>query len=238
MNNKETNIGLLHAESDISKDFNEMKFRQFIQDDFIFPIQGVKKNYVKQDILIREGADTNDVYFIEQGMVAATLDGNVAVDFFTKNDVIGLSNLTLGSKSDYTFTVLSDEIEVTRYRKEDLIEKIMNTQEGYLYHYMHMQNTASRLLARQELLQLPTEERIIFVLLELSEKYGNEVDDKDMLRFPKQINKGRIAQYTNFNASTIATVLQKLQEEACIYPVRSAIFVNTEKLETKLEAIS
>lgn len=47
-----------------------------------------------------------------------------------------------------------------------------------------------------------------------------------------------IAQYTNFNPNTITTILQKLQEEDCIYPVRNTIFVDMEKLETKLKAIS
>ncbi|KMT58586.1 Crp/Fnr family transcriptional regulator [Paenilisteria newyorkensis] len=238
MTNKETNMGLLYGEAHISEDFNEVKFREFIQDDLIFPTRGVKKHYMKHDILIQDGTDENDVYFIEKGIVAATLDGKIVVDFFAENDVIGLSNLTLGSSPDYIFTVISDEVEVTRYRKEDLIEKIMNTQEGYLYHYVHMKNMTNRLLARQELWRLPTEERVIIVLLELGKKYGKEAKDKDTLCFPKQISKGMIAQYTNFNPNTITTILQKLQEEDCIYAVRSSIFVNTEKLETKLIAIS
>ncbi|MBC1604049.1 Crp/Fnr family transcriptional regulator [Listeria rocourtiae] len=183
-------------------------------------------------------ADTNDVFLIEHGMIAATNGRNIVVDFFAQDDIIGLSNLMLGSTSDYIFVVLSDELTVIRYHKEDLIEKIMNTQEGYLYHYVHMQNMVNRLLARQELWRLPTEERIVIVLLELSRKYGQESENKNILCFPKQISKGMIAQYTNFNPNTITTILQKLQEEDCIYPVRSTIFIDMEKLETKLKAIS
>lgn len=234
MYDKETSVGLLYGEASISERFNEVKFHEFIREDKIFPIRGVRKNYSKQDILIQGVADENDVYFIEKGIVAAMLDEKIVVDFFTENEVIGLSNLTLGSKPDYIFTAISDEVEVIRYRKEDLIEKIMNTQEGYLYHYVHMQNMTSRLLDRQELLRLPTEERIMMVLLELSERYGEVSEGKSMARFPKQINKGMLAQYTNLNPNTITTILQKLQEEEYIHLVRSSIFVDIAELEIQL----
>lgn len=235
MQNKMIDMNSLYSEASITSQFSEYRFRQFIEEDCIFPVKGVKKTFNRSDIVLKASNDLNAIYFIEEGIVTATLGKGVVVDFYTANDVLGLSNLMLGSTSLYTYQVLSDELIVTRYAKEDIIEKIMNTQEGYFYHYVYMQNQAKHMVKKEELLRLPTWQRISLALLELGEKYGEKTSEQHIISFPRQISKGMIAQYTNLNPNTITSVLQKLQQEGFIYTIKSAIYMDKPKLKTKLE---
>lgn len=225
----------LYSEASIASQFSERRFRQFIEEDCIFPVRGVKKTFNRNDVILQASHDLNAIYFIEEGIVTATIGKGIVVNFYTERDVLGFSNLMLGSTPLYTYQVLSDELVVTRYAKEDIIEKIMNTQEGYFYHYVHMQNQVNQMVKKEELLRLPTRQRISSVLLELGEKYGEKTSEKNIISFPRQISKGMIAQYANLNPNTITNVLQKLQEEGFIYTIKSAIYMDKPKLETKLE---
>ncbi|MBA3925829.1 Crp/Fnr family transcriptional regulator [Listeria rustica] len=238
MQNKMLDMNSLYSEDSIASQFSEHKFRRFIEEDCIFPVRGVKKTFNRNDIILKASDDLNAIYFIEEGIVTATIGKGVVVDFYTARDVLGLSNLMLGSSPLYTYQVLSDELVVTRYAKEDIIEKIMNTQEGYFYHYVHMQNQMKHMVKKEELLRLPTRQRISSVLLELGQKYGKETAEKNIISFPRQISKGMIAQYSNLNPNTITSVLQKLQEEGFIYTIKSAIYMDQPKLEMKLEVFS
>ncbi|MBC2117602.1 Crp/Fnr family transcriptional regulator [Listeria booriae] len=238
MRQKMIEMNNLYSEESITSQFSERKFRQFIETDSIFPTSGVKKIFNRNDTIFKSNSDLNAVYFIEEGIVTATIEGEVVVDFYTTSDVLGFSNLMLGSDAFYKYQVLSDELVVTRYAKEDIIEKIINTQEGYFYHYVHMQNRVHHMAKKEELLRLPTRQRISKVLLEFGEKYGEATSEKNIISFPKQISKGMIAQYTNLNPNTVTNVLQKLQEEGYIYTIKSAIYMDKSKLKTKLAVFS
>ncbi|KGL37368.1 Crp/Fnr family transcriptional regulator [Listeria sp. SHR_NRA_18] len=238
MQNNMIDMNSLYGEASIASQFSERRFRRFIEEDCIFPVRGVKKTFNRNDIILKANNDLNAIYFIEEGIVTGSIGKGIVVDFYTARDVLGLSNLMLGSDPAYTYQVLSEELVVTRYAKEDIIEKIMNTQEGYFYHYVHMQNLVNQMVKKEELLRLPTRQRISSVLLELGEKYGEETSEKNIICFPRQISKGMIAQYANLNPNTITSVLQKLQEEGYIYTIKSAIFMDKSKLEMKLEVFS
>lgn len=238
MQNRMMDMDSLYSEASIVSQFSERRFRRFIEEDRIFPVRGVKKTFNRNDIILKASNDLNAIYFIDEGIVTGTIEKGVVVDFYTARDVLGLSNLMLGSDSAYTYQVLSEELVVTRYAKEDIIEKVMNTQEGYFYHYVHMQNLVKRMVKKEELLRLPTLQRISSVLLELGEKYGEETSEKNIISFPRHISKGMIAQYANLNPNTITNVLQKLQEEGFIYTIKSSIFMDKSKLEMKLEVFS
>ncbi|MBC1458780.1 Crp/Fnr family transcriptional regulator [Listeria newyorkensis] len=238
MQSRMMDMDSLYSEASIISHFSERRFRRFIEEDRIFPVRGVKKTFNRNDIIFKASNDLNAIYFIDEGIVTGTIEKGVVVDFYTVRDVLGLSNLMLGSDSAYTYQVLSEELVVTRYAKEDIIEKVMNTQEGYFYHYVHMQNLVKRMVKKEELLRLPTLQRISSVLLELGEKYGEETSEKNIISFPRHISKGMIAQYANLNPNTITSVLQKLQEEGFIYTIKSAIFMDKSKLEMKLEVFS
>ncbi|AQY49749.1 hypothetical protein PWEIH_02027 [Listeria weihenstephanensis FSL R9-0317] len=237
MRNKVEEMQFLYNQENIESQFSKEKFRSFLQEDKIFPLQGVKKKYRKSEIIIGENEEINEIYFIESGHIIATKDGEKAIDFFAGKDILGLTNLLLGSAAEYSYQVISSELVVTKYEKEDIIEKVINTQEGYFYHYVHMQNQVGRMMEKEDLLRLPSEQRISLALLSLGNKFGEETSDQDMICFPKPISKGMIAQYTNLNPNTITNVLQKLQEEEIIYPVRRAIYIDAYKLEEKLKGL-
>ncbi|WP_149024005.1 Crp/Fnr family transcriptional regulator [Listeria grandensis] len=185
--------------------------------------------------MILEEEELNEIYFIESGHVAAFKDEEKIVDFFAKEDVLGLANLLLDSKSEYSFQVISNELIVTKYEKSDIIEKVINTQEGYFYHYVHMQNQVERMIEKEALLRLPSEQRISLALFQIVTKFGESTGKQHISRFPKQISKGMIAQYTSMNPNTITNVIQKLEEEEIIHPLRRTIHVDMSKLEMKLK---
>ncbi|MBC1434916.1 Crp/Fnr family transcriptional regulator [Listeria rocourtiae] len=238
MRNNITEMQFLYTQESISQQFSKEKFCQFLQEDMIFPLKGIRKKYRKNDIIIPEGGTINEIYFIESGHVVAMKDGEKVIDFHAKNEIIGLTNLLLDSQSEYTFQVISNDLVTIRYDKESIIEKVINTQEGYFYHYVHMQNQISQMMDKEELLRLPSEQRISLALFTLVNKFGEATDDPDLICFPKPISKGMIAQYTNLNPNTITNVLQKLQEEDILYPARRAFYIDTFKLQIKLEDAS
>ncbi|MBC6316286.1 Crp/Fnr family transcriptional regulator [Listeria grandensis] len=237
MRNNIAEMQFLYNQESISTQFSKEKFRQFLQEDMIFPLTGVTKKYRKNDIIIPEGEVTNEIYFIESGNIAAMKEGEKVIDFYAKNDIIGLTDLLLDSQSECSFQVISNELILKKYDKENIIEKVINTQEGYFYHYVHMQNQVSRMMEKEELLRLPSEQRISLALLILGTEFGEETNDPDLLCFPKAISKGMIAQYTNLNPNTITNVLQKLEEADILFPARRAFHIDTFKLQIKLEGV-
>ncbi|MBA3927761.1 Crp/Fnr family transcriptional regulator [Listeria rustica] len=237
MRNNIAEMQFLYNQESISTQFSKEKFRQFLQEDMIFPLKGVTKKYRKNDIIIPEGEVMNEIYFIESGNVAAMKDGEKVIDFYADNDIIGLTNLLLDSQSEYSLQVVSNELITTKYDKENIIEKVINTQEGYFYHYVHMQNQVSQMMEKEELLRLPSEQRISLALLVLGTKFGEETNDPGLIRFPKAISKGMIAQYANLNPNTITNVLQKLEEEDILFPARRAFHIDIFQLQIKLDGV-
>lgn len=224
----------LYNKENISAKFSKDKFRQFLQEKVIFPLRGVTKKYYKNDSILTEGEVISHVYVIESGNVAVRKDEEQIISFYSENEIIGVTNLLLGSRSECSFQAISNELVVTKYDKVSIVEKVINTQEGYFYHYVHMQNQFSQMMEKEELLRLPSEQRISLALLILGTNFGEETDDQDLIRFPKSINKGMIAQYTNLNPNTITNVLQKLQNEDSLYPARGGFYVDIFKLQLKL----
>ncbi|MBA3926456.1 Crp/Fnr family transcriptional regulator [Listeria rustica] len=237
MKQKAETMTLLYDQHHIEKSFSKEKFKIFLQEDMIFPLEGTRKKYRKGDILIDENDEVDDIILIESGHVIATKNTENLIDFYANQDIIGLSNMLLGSQSEYTYQVISNELMVIRYAKEDIIDKVINTQEGYFYHYVYMQSQVSRMMEKEELLRLPSEERISLAILSLGEKFGEIMkDDPDTVCFPIQISKGMLARYTNLNPNTVTNILQKLQAEDIIYSIRRTIYFNAYKLQEKLDA--
>ncbi|KGL41289.1 hypothetical protein BMT55_03575 [Listeria newyorkensis] len=236
MRQKVEMMTLLYDQRHIEKQFSEEKFQTFLQKDTIFPLEGTRKKYRKGDILIEEDDEVDDIFFIASGHLVATKNTENVIDFYAHQDVIGLSHLLLGSRSEYAYQVISNELTVVKYAKEDIIDNVINTQEGYFYHYVHMQNQVARMMEKEALLRLPSEERISRAIWKLGEKFGQSMqDDPDTICFPTQISKGMLAQYTNLNPNTVTNILQKLQAEDIIYSMKRTIYFNTYKLQAKLD---
>ncbi|KGL46399.1 Crp/Fnr family transcriptional regulator [Listeria sp. SHR_NRA_18] len=229
-------MSLLYNQRYIEKQFSEEKFQFFLEEDTIFPVEGRRKKYRKGDMLLVEDDEVDDILFIESGYLMAMKDEENIIDFLGPQDIIGLSNLLLGSPSDYVYQVISNELTALTYAKADVIDKVMNTQEGYFYHYVHMQNQVARMMEKEELLRLPSEERISRAILKLGEKFGQSTQgDPDTICFPTQISKGMLAQYTNLNPNTVTNILQKLQAEEILISTKRMIYFDTYKLQEKLD---
>lgn len=90
------------------------------------------------------------------------------------------------------------------------------------------------MMKREQLLRLPSEQRISLALFRLSQKYGKRILKTNKTIFPKPINKGMIAKYTNLNPNTITAVFQKLQAEKIVESMHRSMHIDLLRLEEKL----
>ncbi|MBC1459235.1 Crp/Fnr family transcriptional regulator [Listeria newyorkensis] len=235
MKNNTIEMSMLYSEASISNQFSKESFRHFLQENEIFPSNGIKQKYRKNDIILLENEIINDVYFIESGHVASMKGEKQISDFYTDSEILGFTKLLLNNNSEYSFKVISNEVTVTKYTKEHIIDKIFNTQEGYFYHYVFIQNQISRMFEKVELIRLPSKQRVSLAVLQLCSRFGEKTEDQDVICFPRHIGKAVLGQYVNLNPNTITNILRKLEEEDIVYPSRSTFYVNILKLQKKIQ---
>ncbi|EUJ17208.1 hypothetical protein PGRAN_16227 [Listeria grandensis FSL F6-0971] len=228
-----TEMHFLYNTKIVHEAFNKERFFRFLQDDSFSCAKKVTKEYSKHEVLIKEKEKNEGLFFIEEGYVMATQKNRV-VSLHTSGDIIGFEDLILYSHAKYSFKAISDKVRIIKYNKAETVEKILNAQEGYLYYYIHLQNTLQHLRTREELLRLPSEQRISLVLLRFALSYGMKNGNTTKVWLPKYINKGIIAKYSNLNPNTVTVTLQKLEAAEIIESVRREIYVNVEKLQDKL----
>ncbi|MBA3927760.1 Crp/Fnr family transcriptional regulator [Listeria rustica] len=226
---------VLYNSETVTQEFNEHKFYYFLQKDMMTPIEGTVKKFKKHEFLLNEKEMIDEIYFIQSGCVMAMKNYSRVIDFYTEADIVGFDCLLLTDLAAHSFKAITDEVIIMKYKKMEIIEKVLNAQEGYLYHYVHMQNQIKRLLAKEELLRLPSEKRIGFALLQIIRGCGgNSQEYSERVTFPKHINKGILAKYTNLNPNTVTTVLQKFQEESIIQVTQRTMHINVWKLQSKI----
>ncbi|WP_430534788.1 hypothetical protein [Listeria rocourtiae] len=175
---------------------------------------GVKVKYAKKAIISTKDAS----FIIESGHVAVLNTEGDIIDFLgAGNELVQADSLD----SPY-FEVISNELCVMKFDRNTIEAKQTNA-----------------VLAKKEaLLQLPTELRVSQALFQLGMRHGMETGDPALLRFPKAINKGRLAEYTNLNPNTITKVLKKLQVEGVIYNMSREMHIDIFELELKVASIS
>ncbi|MBC1457862.1 Crp/Fnr family transcriptional regulator [Listeria newyorkensis] len=226
---------MLYNAETVTKEFNERKFYYYLQKDVFPPLAGTMKRFKKHEFLMKEKDTIDEIYFIQSGCVMAIKNDSWVFDFYAETDIIGFDSLLLSHFATHSFQVISDEVIAMKYKKSEIIEKVLNAQEGYLYYYVHVHNQVKRLLAKEALLRLPSEERIGLALLQIIKGYRDRTIHRGRILFPKHINKGILAKYTNLNPNTITTVLQKFQDQAIIQVIHQRMHVDIWKLRSKLE---
>ncbi|MBC1436009.1 Crp/Fnr family transcriptional regulator [Listeria rocourtiae] len=234
MKNSTIEMNKLYSEESISNQFSKEEFRHFLQRDEVSSPNGIKQKYRKNDIIILEDEIINDVYFIESGHVASIKGEKQISDFYTSNEILGFTKLLLNAYSEYSYKVISNEVIVTKYTKEYIIDKVFNTQEGYFYHYNYIQNQINRMLEKVNLIRLPSKQRVSLALLQLCSRFGKKTEDPDIICFPRDIGKALLGQYVNLNPNTITNIFQKLGEEEIIFPSRRTFYVNITNLQKNL----
>lgn len=175
---------------------------------------GVHAKYAKKAIISTKDAS----FIIEAGHVAVLNAAGDIIDFLgAGNEMVQVDSL-----GSYSFEVISNELRATKFDRNR----------------MEASQTSTVLAKKEALLQLPTEQRISQALLHLGMRHGAETGDPALLRFPKAINKGKLAEYTNLNPNTITKVLKKLQVEGVIYNMSREMHIDIVELELKVATIS
>lgn len=234
MNKQVAEMNYLYNASVVEREFSTERLLQCLKEEHMYPIEGMIKQYERYEHMIKESESIEEVFFILSGCIIASKGKMRTPYLYGSQDIIGLENLTMESQSSYSFEVISDKVKVMKYKKEDVIKKLFNTQEGYLYHYVYMQDRFKQIVRREQLLRLNAEERVGSALIILSERYGERIVSSTIFRFPKSINKGLLARYTNLNPNTITNVLQKLHQENILSRNQKGLYVDISILKAKI----
>ncbi|MBC1605518.1 Crp/Fnr family transcriptional regulator [Listeria rocourtiae] len=175
---------------------------------------GVEMKYSKNDIISK----TDVAFVIESGYVAVlNADGDI-MDFIG----IGSGILSLDALSSYSFEVISNELLVIQYEQDT----VLSNEKDFI------------VPKKNNLLKFSSEQRISQTLFQLGRRHGTETGDPGLIRFPKAINKGSIAKYTNLNPNTVTKALKKLQSEGVIYNRSRELFIDMFEMESRIERIA
>lgn len=237
MNQRAVGMNFLYNSSVVEKEFSKERFLQSLREDNVYPIKGTIRQYEKYEQIMKESEVVDEIFFIVSGYIIACEGKTRITYFYGSQDIIGLENLILEKPSLCSFEAVSDKVEVIKYKKVDIIEKILNMQEGYLYHYVYMQDRVTQMVRREELLRLSSEDRVSLALFRLSERYGESIPQSDITVFPKPINKGMLARYTNLNPNTVTVAFQNLYQEKILTTNQKSLHVDISKLKSKLADI-
>ncbi|EUJ18232.1 putative CRP/FNR family transcriptional regulator [Listeria grandensis FSL F6-0971] len=221
----------MYSDVAVEDQFNTNELLNLLEDANISPLECKTIRLKKHEMLITEGDDSEHIYVIEEGNLMMTDCQSKMIDFFFEQDIIGLTKFLFNDQSKLSFEVISEELVVKKFKKEDVIEKIMNKQEGYFFHYQHMHKEIERMQEKEKILRLPTEERIGRALLLLGNNYHNWKQKQSFLVFPQAINRKMLANYTSLTQNTITKVLQKFECSGLIRSNRRMIHIYPEKLE-------
>ncbi|EUJ18236.1 hypothetical protein PGRAN_15882 [Listeria grandensis FSL F6-0971] len=221
----------------LEQKFSTDQLLRFLKDNTIFSNRSKTITLKKKDILIKEGEELKYIYIVKNGTILKSSHQNNTVDFIFSKDIIGLTKFLFNSKSEQTLQVVSDELVVERFHKADVIEKIINTEDGYFYHYLHMQKQLERQRAKEMLLRLPAELRVSKALLLLGSHYDRALEQENILTIAKIITRKMLAHYTNLTQNTVTAILQDLVKKELIMTKQHSAHVYPKKLQNHIKSL-
>ncbi|MBC1605517.1 Crp/Fnr family transcriptional regulator [Listeria rocourtiae] len=230
----------LYDITEIREYFNFSKFAGFLCTNDIMPIPHETVSFKKNTYPLREtihtGAeedervDTEFIYIIESGIATMEKD-NIVLDIKASDDIVGFSDLFTFNSSNYSYKVISNAMTVVKFNKAHVVDKLLNTQEGYLYHYSYTLRERQNLEFKERIRREKAESKVILAVHHLLEKLNllNLKISDLYTSFP--ITMVTLANYVHLNVNTVSTVLHNLMKLGVVKIDNKQIFVNLEKIE-------
>lgn len=199
----------------------------------------VNHQYRKGEALITEGADTDTLYIVNEGMVKlckVNSEGKEQIlrvlkdgDFFGELNIFGdikTANFSAYAIRDTNICSVS-RAKMTHIMKENpgISLKILGTLSRRL---ASTENLAQKLSSGN------ADSRTAFVLLELAEKYGVTGSEGVMIHLP--LNREELASYAGLTRETLSRKLSGLEKEGIVKSLgnKSILLLDPEFLEGNL----
>ncbi|AQY49923.1 hypothetical protein PWEIH_06069 [Listeria weihenstephanensis FSL R9-0317] len=151
----------------------------------------------------------DSIYFVQAGICESSKHGHT-MSFIGKHDIVGISDI-LGNEESFVSVIALTDTIAWRFSKEEVMRKLMYSQEGafYLYHYMKRMNI--KLLEKYTLQTFDTREQLIGILTYLGQLYGE--DEPNQMKLPKIFTKQIIANYMGASRQHISRLCKQLEME-------------------------
>ncbi|MBC1212483.1 Crp/Fnr family transcriptional regulator [Listeria booriae] len=219
-----------YQQKEIDDQFNSMKLLSFLRQNSILEIECQEVSFPKNKYLIETDEKSEYIYFISDGIVAVEINNKI-IDFKTTTDIVGFSELMNLDNSEFSYKSISKVVVAWKFKKVEVLDKLLNTQEGYLYHYHYLTKELHRLQAKEELLRQPSVEKIEKTLVYLIDKLG--MDKKqglvgDFIEFP--ISVALLAQYIELHEATIYRKIKEMRAASIIYTEKQKIYIDVKGL--------
>lgn len=176
------------------------------------------KSFDKGSMIFTEGSDANTLFFINVGKIKLykyNKDGKEQIlhiltngDFFGELDLIKSSNYQFNAKA-------LDDAKICTLKKSEVKNIILKKPEIAL---KLLESVGERLSAIENLAQnLSTNDvdaRIAYLLLNLMDKYSEELEGKKLINLP--LSREDMANYIGVTRETISRKLKKFEDEELI----------------------
>lgn len=236
----------LYDITEIKEYFNFSKFAGFLCTNEIMPIPyetvSFKKNtYPLTEIVPTGGpdeerADTEFIYIIESG-IATMEKEDIVLDIKASDDIVGFSDLFTFNSSNYSYKVISNVMNVVKFNKAHVVDKLLNTQEGYLYHYSYTLRERQNLEFKERIRREKAESKVVLAIHHLLDKLNLLNAEKSDLYTEFPITMVTLANYVHLNVNTVSTVLHNLMKLGMVKIRNKQIFINFEKIEVYINDI-
>ncbi|EUJ43591.1 hypothetical protein PRIP_12464 [Listeria riparia FSL S10-1204] len=108
------------------------------------------------------------------------------------------------------------ELTVWRFKKSDVMAKIMSLQDGYLYYYNCMQERYQSYTNRIMLHEETDEQRTLIALHDIGEKFGRYIQSLNRYVIPRTFTRTLVADYLGISRTKLSDILSKLKKEGRI----------------------
>ena len=176
------------------------------------------KSFEKGSMVFTEGSNASTLFFIHEGKIKLykyNKDGKEQIlHILTDGDFFGELDLIQSTKYKFNAQAM-DDTKICTLRKDEVRDIILKKPEIAL---KLLESVGERLSAIENLAQnLSTnhvEARIVYLLLNLMDKYSEEVDGKKLINLP--LSREDMANYIGVTRETISRKLKKFEDEGLI----------------------
>lgn len=197
----------LYNREEIERLFSESRLISLLMNKY--QLTPIEKTMNKNQVLVEEGEENEQVYFIKRGIVAFTQDENI-FGFEKEEHFLGLETFLFNDIQPYTIVAM-EKVEVLLFVKEEIMDILMGLQEGWLYLYLLNQAEQKRVQKSCLHLHLKGSNRSKKMLIDLAKNFGQL--DGEAIVLPSCFSKKTVISYFGLSFNTGKTLLEKLQRE-------------------------
>ncbi|EUJ23130.1 Crp/Fnr family transcriptional regulator [Listeria grandensis] len=210
----------------MDQQFGSTQLLKLLSDTSSYPINIEERIFNKKEKLSSENLIHDYIYFIQSGVCVAWQNEHVTY-FIGPHDIIGMNDIFGNEKSAISAVALTD-VKTWRFSKQQVMSKLMYSQEGAFYLYHSMKETNAKLLQKQMWQMEDTKERLISTLTYLGRLYGEE--DGDQIKIPKYFTKAIISNYLGMSRQHMTTLYRNLANDGIFTVDPNQYILNKEEI--------